>query len=64
MAHYRIKKHDYGCIQPVNYEIQRKSILGFWYKKEIYYDYEQAQMGLQQLLTRKKSVVVYEIKIK
>ena len=65
MARFRIMKHDYG--RQKNYEIQRKSIFGFWYNPDNVDAYttgffdtqKEAEECINQKLTKVKSSVVW-----
>ena len=65
MARYRIIKHDYGKHR--NYEIQRKSIFGWWYNPDNIDAYttgffdtlKEAKECIDQKLTDVKSKVVW-----
>jgi hypothetical protein len=65
MARYRILEHDYG--KHKNYEIQRKSIFGWWYNPDNIDSYttgffdtlKEAEEFINQKLIRVKSKVVW-----
>ena len=64
MPQYRIKEHDYG--NQKNYEIQRKSILGFWYNPDnidgnttgFFDNIEDAEECIKQKLTPTKIAII------